>query len=333
QWKIPFGDMYGLLNLAFTLNTIIKQDFIYEASDFTNILVLILISIILGAIIPNVNIFKGLIVTLVLLLGFIIFNFVLFDMYNYNFHLFTPIVEIIMIFAAIVVFRVLTEEKEKQAIKGMFGKYVNPEVVEELLKDPNALKLGGENRLITVLFSDVRGFTTISEQLGDPQKLVELLNEYLGAMTDIILGDDGTLDKYVGDEIMAFWGAPIEDKDHAFKSCKSALKQMERLHELQAQWKAEGKPYVNIGIGVNTGIMTVGNMGSSARMDYTLMGDNVNLGARLEGVNKQYGTNIIISEYTYNYVRNRVVVRELDRIRVKGKSEPVLIFELIDVLE
>jgi adenylate cyclase len=183
---------------------------------------------------------------------------------------------------------------------------------------------------LSVFFSDIRGFTTLSETMP-PQELVNHLNLYLTAMSDVILEYEGTLDKYVGDEIMCFWGAPLPQEDHAILACKCAIKQMQVLNELNSGWPEEKQ--INIGIGINSGIMTVGNMGSSGRMNYTLTGDNVNLGARLEGTNKQYLTNIIMSEYTYGLVKERVVARELDNIRVKGKNRPVLIYELIDVPE
>ena len=150
-------------------------------------------------------------------------------------------------------------------------------------------------------------------------------------MTDLILEYQGTLDKYVGDEIMCFWGAPLPQDDHAYLACKCALHQMQTLRQLNDSWPEECR--IDIGIGVNTGIMTVGNMGSTGRMNYTLMGDDVNLGARLEGTNKQYLTNIIISENTYEHVKDRVIARELDNIRVKGKNKPVVIYELIDVID
>jgi adenylate cyclase len=228
-----------------------------------------------------------------------------------------------------IVYRILTEEKEKKAIQGMFSNYVSKRVVEELLKHPEKLVLGGEDKQITVLFSDIRGFTTLSEKLT-PQELVAHLNEYLSAMTDLIFKYEGTLDKYVGDEIMAFWNAPVEQENHAELACRTALEMMEVLKQLNEQWPEEKK--LNIGIGLNTGVMTVGNMGSKSRMDYTLMGDSVNLGARLEGTNKIYGTNIIISEFTYEQVKDRFVCRELDNIRVKGKQKPVKIFQVMDYL-
>jgi adenylate cyclase len=190
--------------------------------------------------------------------------------------------------------------------------------------------LGGVDKELTVFFSDIRGFTTLSESLS-PQELVNHLNLYLTAMTDLILEYKGTLDKYVGDEIMCFWGAPVPEEDHALLACKCAVKQIETLNKMNEQWPPEKR--LSIGIGLNTGIMTVGNMGSIGRMNYTLMGDNVNLGARLEGTNKQYYTTIIMSESTYAQVRDKVIARELDNIRVKGKNKPVLIYELIDVKE
>jgi adenylate cyclase len=222
----------------------------------------------------------------------------------------------------------MTEERDKARIRDMFGKYVSPRVVDQILENPP--ELGGVDKDLTVCFSDIRGFTTLSESMT-PQELVNHLNEYLTAMTDIILEYNGTLDKYVGDEIMWFFGAPIPQEDHALIACKCALKQMESLNQLNEKWPPERR--INIGIGLNSGIMTVGNMGSLGRMNYTLMGDNVNLGARLEGTNKQYGTNVIISEFTYGLVRDRVIVRELDNIRVKGKNKPVLIYELVDIVD
>ena len=231
-------------------------------------------------------------------------------------------------FLTVVVYRAMTEEKDKRRIKSMFGTYVSPRVVDQILDSPP--ELGGVDKNLTVFFSDIRGFTTLSETMT-PQELVLLLNRYLTAMTDIILETEGTLDKYEGDAIMAFWGAPLPQEDHAYRACKASLRQLEALRALNEELPEEKR--INIGIGLNSGIMTVGNMGSLQRMDYTLIGDNVNLGARLEGTNKQYATNIIISEYTYGLVKDRIVARELDNIRVKGKNKPVLIYELIDVIE
>jgi len=235
---------------------------------------------------------------------------------------------LLLTFLMVIVYRALTEEREKRKTRAIFSKYVSPDVVSELLLHPP--ELGGVDKELTVLFSDIRGFTSLSEVMT-PQELVNHLNLYLTAMTDIIHEYKGTLDKYVGDEIMCFWGAPLEQQDHAVLASKCALKMMEVLRKMNAEWPENRK--INIGIGLNSGVMTVGNMGSQGRMNYTLMGDNVNLGARLEGTNKEYLTNIIISENTYTYLGNQAVVRELDNIRVKGKNKPVLIYELVDFVD
>jgi adenylate cyclase len=328
--KSPYGDLFGIEHHANALNTILNQDFIVKFTDTQNILILLLIAILMGFLIPKFSIVVSIVFTAALAVIYIVISYVLFDTMNLLWIFATPVMQIGATFTVITVYRVLTEQREKRYIRQTFSKFVSKSVVDDLLKNPEKLKLGGEKKILTVLFSDIRGFTTISEKMT-PEALVEHLNEYLQAMTEIVLHDDGTLDKYVGDEIMAFWGAPVPQEDHAFLACKAAVKMMEDLHKLNEKWRQMGKPELNIGIGLNTGDMVVGNMGSSSRMDYTLMGDNVNLGARLEGTNKIYGTNIIISESTYEYVKDRVFARELDLIRVKGKQQPVKIFELIDI--
>jgi len=236
---------------------------------------------------------------------------------------------IIVNFVAGLAFQRAVALYNRNQVKGAFQQYVSAPVVEEMLKHPEKLHLGGERKTLTVLFSDIRGFTSISERM-ESQELVEFLNAYLTEMTEIVLKYGGTLDKYMGDAIMAIYGAPIEQDDHALRACSSALDMMTRLRELRPKWQEQGKPFMDIGIGVNSGTMTVGNMGSERRFDFTVMGDNVNLGSRLEGTNKQYGTNIIISEYTYQKVKEKFIVRELDLVRVKGKKEPVRIYELVE---
>jgi adenylate cyclase len=222
----------------------------------------------------------------------------------------------------------LVEEREKARIRGMFQQYVAASVVDELLKKPELLALGGEERVLSVLFSDVVGFSTVSEQLT-PTQLVELLNEYLTAMTEIVLEHGGIIDKYQGDALMAEFGAPVPMEDHALRACLAALDMKDQLVLLREKWAEEGKPLLEARSGINTGKMLVGNLGSRRIMDYTVMGDHVNLASRLEGTNKLYGTDIMISEFTWNEVRDRLLCRELDRIRVKGKEEPVRIFEVV----
>jgi len=239
-----------------------------------------------------------------------------------------PIAEIAMTFVTLTFYKYFTEERTKRALKGTFEKYVSPAIVAEILSDPSNIELGGKKMELTVMFSDVRGFTTISEKL-DPRQLSNLLNSYLTPMTDLVFKNKGTLDKYMGDAIMAFWGAPIHFDDHAQHACRCALQMIAKLKELQAEYRAKGLPEIDIGIGLNTGDMSVGNMGSETIRSYTVMGDSVNLGSRLEGINKEYGTRIIISEFTYEAVKNNFVTREADWVRVKGKAQPVRIFELL----
>jgi adenylate cyclase len=243
-------------------------------------------------------------------------------------HTFLPYTLILACFFSIQLYRYFTEEKKKRELKSTFSKYVSPAVVDELLKDSENLKLGGRKEHMSVFFSDVRGFTTISEKLP-PEELSRVLNLYLTPMTEIVFKNSGTLDKYIGDAIMAFFGAPIKGSTHAKDACRCALQNIEKLKDLQKQFKEQGLPHIDIGIGINTGAMSVGNMGSNIVQNYTVMGDSVNLAARLEGINKEYGTRIIISQFTYEEAKDAFTAREIDRVRVKGKLEPVRIFELI----
>jgi adenylate cyclase len=233
----------------------------------------------------------------------------------------------------VALYRVLVEEREKRKVRGAFQQYVSPEVIRRLLVDPKRVQPRKTD--VTILFSDIRGFTTISETL-DAQELAELLNGYLTEMTRIIFRNQGTLDKYIGDAVMAIWGAPFDEPNHATRCCHAAIAMLARLADLQIGWREQKKPVLEIGIGINTGIASVGNMGSSLRYGYTAMGDAVNLSARLEGLNKEYGTRILASEFTRAQVNDEsVVFRELDLIRVKGKLQPVTLFEVLaaDVLQ
>jgi adenylate cyclase len=234
----------------------------------------------------------------------------------------------VFVYFGVTTYRFMTEEKKKRELKEAFSHYVAPSLVNHILQDPAKLVLGGEERRLTVLFSDIRGFTTISESLS-PQALVKLMNDYLTPMTDVVLAQDGTIDKYMGDAIMAFWGAPIWQEDHPVRACRAALQMLEKLAELQKAWEQQGIPRLDIGVGISTGKLTVGNMGSTTRFDYTVMGDSVNLGSRLEGLNKEYGTHIIVPKYTYEDVKNDFILRQLDLIKVKGKKIPIKIYELM----
>jgi len=227
----------------------------------------------------------------------------------------------------VAMYRALVEEKEKRRVRGAFQQYLSPEVIRRLLENPDLVKPRRTN--ITVMFSDVRGFTSISEKL-DAQELAALLNEYLTDMTQIVFRHNGTLDKYIGDAVMAFWGAPFEEPDHPTQSCHAALEMIVRLKEMQKKWKAEGRPVLDIGVGLSTGVASVGNMGSTLRYGYTALGDTVNLSSRIEGLNREYGTHILLSDATYMAVEDPFLIfRELDLIRVKGKLKPVTLYELV----
>lgn len=225
-------------------------------------------------------------------------------------------------------FSYATEGRQRRQIKQMFSHYMSDLLIQDLLGHPEKLRLGGEKRVLTVFFSDLAGFTTLSEKLS-PEEVVTLLNRYLTAMTDIILSSGGLIDKYEGDAIMAFWGAPLPQEDHATRACLAALENQSRLAELRKEFVQTGLPPVFARIGINTGEMIIGNMGSSQRFDFTVIGDSVNLASRLEGAGKEYGTSILISEETYQKARDHVEGRELDLLQVKGKELPVRIFELL----
>ncbi|MEW6040639.1 MAG: adenylate/guanylate cyclase domain-containing protein, partial [Elusimicrobiota bacterium] len=259
---------------------------------------------------------------------FFLTEYFIFAKFNFHMDFLKPGLSIILSFSGVMGYRLLTEEKEKRWIKKTFSYYLSPTVIDELAGNPDKLRLGGERKILTVLFSDIRNFTTISEKLN-PEEVVGILNEYLSAMTDIVFKHSGTLDKFIGDAIMAFWGAPIYSEDHAEKAVECALEMIDKLKELQEEWKRQNKPIIDIGIGINTGEMVVGNLGSHQRMDYTVIGDNVNLGSRLEGLNKQYATHIIISEATNEAIKHKFKSKSLGQVSVKGKEKPVTIFELL----
>ncbi|MBI2788186.1 MAG: HAMP domain-containing protein [Elusimicrobia bacterium] len=218
--------------------------------------------------------------------------------------------------------------KEGVFVKNTFKRYLSASVVDQIIKDPASLKLGGEERELTVFFSDMSGFTEMSERL-EPRELVGLVNEYLSAMTDSIFLQQGTLDKYEGDAVMAFWGAPLTQADHARRACWAALDNRSRLKELCKDWERRGLPSFDIRIGINTGPMVVGNVGSTARMEYTVLGDAVNTGSRLEQLNKLYGTHILISEATRDAAGGAVETREVDLIELRGKKRRIRVYELL----
>jgi adenylate cyclase len=222
-------------------------------------------------------------------------------------------------------FSYATEGRQKQAIRTMFSHYMSDEVISHLLANPEKVRLGGERRRLTLFFSDLAGFTGLSEFLP-PEELVQLLNEYLTVMTDIILEEQGTVDKYEGDAIMAFWGAPLPMEDHALRACRAALRQQAALESLNRQFQEKGLPWLRCRIGLHTGDAVVGNLGSKKSFDYTVIGDTVNLASRLEGLNKFYGTAVMASETTVQECGEALEFQELDRVAVKGRATPVAVF-------
>jgi len=323
------GEYPGLEIHATVINNIITNNFL-KKPEWTTIfdaLAILIIGLFTGLVVRRVGALKGILFSSVLFIIYIWISYWLFIYWGIWVNIIYPLLVLILVYTSLTVYRYLTEERERKKIKGAFTYYVSSSVVNEMLKHPEKLKLGGDRKELSVLFSDIRGFTTIAEGLT-PEDLVHLLNEYLTVMTDVIFKYDGTLDKYMGDAIMAIYGAPLDLPDHSSKACHSALEMIKELKNLNQKWIGEGKHPMDIGIGINTGPMMVGNMGSDQRFDFTAMGDSVNLGSRLEGANKSYKTNIIISEFTFEKVKNEFICMELDSVRVKGKKRPVKIYNL-----
>ena len=241
---------------------------------------------------------------------------------------FFQIVLLAGVFSGHGVYRWYKTDLEKKKLRRTVENYFSPFVLEEILTNPAHLQLGGERREITVLFSDIRSFTTISETLT-PEKLSQLLQQYFTEMTEEILATDGVVDKFIGDAIMAFWGAPFSQNDHPRRAVQSGLGMVRRLRRLQSQWQSQGWPKIEIGVGINTGPAAVGNMGSVKRFDYTVIGDTVNIASRLEGLNKEYQTNIVISEETARRLEGVFSIRPLGEVKVKGKAQPLKIYEVV----
>ena len=327
----PFAAVYpGLEIHATVIDNILEQAFIHKPkwTRIFDAMAIVLFALILGILIPRLSAIKGVVLTSGL---FVLYIFVTQWLFTYKLlwvNMVYPLLGLVLIYTSLTIYRYLTEERERKKIRGAFSHYVSSAVVNEVLKNPDKLKLGGDMKELTVLFSDIRGFTTISESMN-PEQVHRLINEYLTAMTNIVFKHGGTLDKYMGDAIMAIYGAPVDQPDHAQKACDTALEMMQVLKELNAGWAREGKPALDIGIGINTGMMMVGNMGSEQRFEYTVLGDAVNLGSRLEGANKTYLTHILISEFTHEKVKDEFLCMELDSVRVKGKTRPVRIYQLM----
>ena len=326
----PVQNIYAGVEIHANLIAGILNQNIKERPAYTmgaEVLLLILLGVLLALYIPVLSPLMATLVSIGSLVVMTLGNLAIWQYGNLVLPVSSVLLMIISIYFVNMSYGFFVETRGKRQLAGLFGQYVPPELVEEMANDPESFNLEGESRDLTVLFSDVRGFTSIAEGL-DPKQLTQLMNELLSPMTAVIHQYRGTIDKYMGDAVMAFWGAPLNDAEHPKHALQAAMQMLRELKPMNARFAAKGWPTVDIGIGVNTGNMTVGNMGSSFRMAYTVMGDAVNLGSRLEALTKVYGVHIIVSET----VKSRVpeyLYRELDIVRVKGKAQSVAIFEPI----
>jgi len=328
----PFEEEYMNVGIhASTINTILSGTFLDDRpwwlSSIIALLLSVLIMIIIKKLKPIYSVTTGFVLTL-LVFASAAGYFLLTGVYI---NILTPVLSVFSTVIIIFILNFFTLEKEKSFIKNAFSHYLSPDVISELVSNPDKLNLGGEKKRLTAIFTDVQGFSTISEQL-DPSDLVNLLNAYLTDMSNTILDLRGTIDKYEGDAIIAFFGAPVEYEEHSANACLAAVKMRRVEKKLNEYFLKEGMSPVPLftRIGINTGDMVVGNMGTPKKMDYTIMGNAVNLAARLEGVNKQYGTGILVSEETYNSGGSNFTARQLDRVRVVGINTAVRLYELIE---
>jgi adenylate cyclase len=310
------------------LNNILQADALKVVGGKNTYLVILFIALLCGLLLPRCSAWVGALVALGIGLLYAVGAQWLFASKHVVIHMAGPLLTLGGGYLAILIYRFFTEEHEKRMVKGFFAQQVSKELLQVLMESPQILKKEGERREMTAFFSDVASFTSISERL-QPEELVELLNKYLTAMTNVIFEYGGYLDKYMGDGIMAFWNGLLKQPDHAEKACRCALKSMQRLKELNVALEQRGLVPLKARIGVNTGTMLAGFMGSDQKNQYTIMGDNVNLASRLEGANKAFGTSIMISEFTCDSVNELFEVRFLDIIRVPGKARPVKTYELL----
>ena len=323
------GAVYPHYLQAAVLDTLVSGTNIQRPdwADGAEILSLVLLSVIL--LFLSRYVYAGIFTAVLIILGSIGGSYYLFVGFNYLVDVTMPVVGLVLVILHAYGVKFVSEFLQKQQIKKQFGTYLSPAMVEKLQKNPELLQLGGESRELSIMFTDVRGFTAISEHYGsDVQGLTKIMNRYMTAMTAKIIENNGTLDKYIGDAQMAFWNAPLDEKNHAKMAVKTALEMMQSLDEFNKEVVAEGIPAFGMGLGINTGIVVVGNMGSSQRFDYTCLGDSVNLASRLEGQSKPYGVKMVLGPITAEQVKDEYDVMELDCIAVKGKKEGVKIYTI-----
>jgi adenylate cyclase len=313
---------------ANALNTILTQNYLKQIPELYLYLIILIFALVIIVVTRYLPTLWSLALAIVLILAYYTFTVFEFVSNGSLVTFFAPFLVVVFMFIGETIYSFLATQKEKKVIRGAFAHYVPEKIVQEIIANPDKLSLGGEERIVSVLFSDVAGFTSISEEMA-PRNLVLLLNEYLTEMSEVIHKFNGVIDKFEGDAIMAEFGVPVSYLDHAKAACNAAIEMQEKLRQMRTRWIKEGKPPLSARIGINTGEVIVGNMGSRHLFDYTVMGDHVNLGARREGANKFYGSKIMISEFTHNDLDDEYYTRPLDLIRVKGKTKPIEVFELV----
>jgi adenylate cyclase len=329
--------MPGVEKHAHVIASILHNDFAVKADNLINLCIVLASGILFSLFIVRIRALWGALLSAGSIAAMFLINYELFFRTGIWTALSYPANNILIIYLAVTAYRYTTEERYAKRIRSMFSSYVTEKIVNELIKNPDLARLGGERREVTVLFTDIRDFTSFSEKYP-PEEVVAMLNEYLGEMTQIILAWDGTLNKFVGDMIVAFWGAPVPQENHAELAVKCALNMAQRLKELQEKWRSENKPVLDAGIGINTGEVVVGNIGAEGKkMEYTVIGDNVNLGSRVEGLTRAYDARIIITEPTLDAIRAAIAngtlwgvrVKGLEEVIVKGRTTPICVYELV----
>ncbi|MGH9314995.1 MAG: CHASE2 domain-containing protein [Vicinamibacterales bacterium] len=327
-FQTPFerGRMPGIQVHANTADNVLSGRFMRPAGDRTRITVTAVAALIAALLFATLQLRWALLSAAALVAAYAIVSLRLFSN-GVWIATAQPFVALVLAAFGGVGYQYLVEGREKRKVKGLFGRYVSKDVYDQLMSDPALAELGGKRRQMTVLFSDIRGFTSHSEK-GQPEDIVATLNEYFTRMVEIVFRHQGTLDKFVGDMVMALFGAPLDDEEHADHAVEAAIEMVAELKKLNVKWAEEGRPPLDIGIGINTGDMIAGNIGSQAIMSYTVIGDAVNLGSRLESLNKEYGTRIIISDATRSRLKGSYPLRPLGDVIVKGKTKPVAILEV-----
>lgn len=319
--------MAGVEIHASIYDTLVTRAWLRPASPWMQALALVLAGLLLGLIVPRLRPRYTLFGVFVLWIGWIVAAFALFDR-GFVTDIVWPTLVLFFAYVVLVLERWLDTESQKRHLRSAFGRYVSPAVVDAIIRDPDTLKLGGERRRMSVLFSDLRGFTTLSEGLT-PERLVEVLNTYLDEMTKLVFEEGGVLDKYIGDAVMAFWNAPFNQPDHAARGVRCAVRMRDRLKEMNAQGEFPKGIELRVGVGLNTGEMVVGNIGAELRFDYTVIGDSVNLASRTESLCKEYGAEILVTQNTVADLGDAFHLRLLDQVAVKGKKEPIRIYEVL----